>query len=537
MKIDERLSRKNSRTVNTIYNFISSVGGQLVTILMHFFIRTVFINTLGKAYLGVGGLFSNILTMLSLTELGVGSAILFKLYDPIARGDHHRVAVLMKFYKNVYRLIGLVVSVLGLCLIPFLPNLIKDYDKLQALNLNAVLIFCLYLAKSVSSYLFFAYKSAIIRANQKEYLINIFTYIFTILGGVAQIVCLLVFPNFEIYIAISILQVVLHNVAIAMLANRMYPYINEKTEDRIEKTEIKGLLKDCGALFLYKLNGVVLKATDNIVISTFIGIDMVGMYSNYYIFYTTINGLFTKIFGSVAHSLGNLHTTHDDAHEYEIFEVVNLLTAILGGTAFAGLFVVGDEFVLHWIGASWQLAQPFSFLMGFEIYTLAVRVALSKYRTTMGLFQQAKWRPLAGMIINLVVSIALVNFWGICGVLVGTLVADWITFMWYDPMIIHKYGFKNYKPVSAYYQRFLLYTGAVLAVSALDYWLCRHLLTGLGWFSVIFHAVICLITVPGVLLLLRCKKPDGQYVLNLLKKNVRKLRRKLLRRGGGAKRK
>lgn len=521
------LDRKHSRTTNSAYNFATSMGGQFLTILMQFIVRTVFIHTIGKTYLGIGGLFSNILSMLSLTEFGVGSAIIFKLYDPIARNDHHRIAILMHFYKNVYRIIGLVVALLGIALIPFLHLFIKDFDKLKQLNLNTTVIFLLYLAKTVSSYVFFAYKSAIIKANQKEYLINLISYFFTIGGAVIQIIVLLVYSKFELYVLISVIQVLAQNVVIAVLANKMYPYITEQPSEQIKKDEVKDIIKDCGALILYKLNVVVLKATDNIVISTFIGLDMVGMYSNYSILYTAINSLFSKIFGSVSHSLGNLHTKSSVKHEYEVFESVNLITAILGGTAFAGIIVVADEFVFLWIGAEWQIAQPFSFLMGFELYTLASRAALGKYRTAMGLFQQAKWRPLAGMIINLVVSIALVKLWGICGVLVGTLVADWLTIMWYDPMIIHKYGFKNYKPVIEYFKRLALYTVTVLCVGAADYFVCKHIFAGKGWYSVIIHALICVVTMPSALIFLRRNTQEGKYVIGMIRKTFNRGKKRL----------
>ncbi len=517
------MSKNNSRTKNSAYNFITSLGGQLLLIVMQFVIRTVFIHTLGKSYLGISGLFSNILSMLSLTEFGVGNAILFKLYDPIAKEDHARIALLMRFYKKVYRIIGLTILLLGLCLIPFLKYLIKDYDKLIELKLNAAVIFCLYLAKTVSSYVFFAYKSAIVKANQKEYIINLLGYFFTIGGGVVQIICLLVYPKFELYIVIAVLQVLMQNIIIALYANRTYPYINDAGEGKLERKEAVGIFKDCGALFLYRLNGVVLKATDNIVLSVFKGLEMVGLYSNYYVFYTTINTLFQKIFGSVAHSLGNLHTTHDNRHEYEVFEKMNLITAILGGTAFAGIFCVADEFVLQWLGEDWIIPQPFSFLMGFEIYTLASRVILSKYRTTMGLFQQAKWRPLAGMIINLVVSISLVNVWGICGVLVGTLVADWTTFMWFDPMIIHKYGFENYKSVLSYYGRLAKYTITVLAVGMLDYSICRSFVAGYGWWDVIVDGLICATTVPVCLLILTHRTQEGKYLIKIATKVFKRL--------------
>lgn len=514
---------QNSRTKNTIYNFVSSIGGQVLTIVLQFAVRTVFIHTLGKSYLGIGGLFSNILTMLSLAELGVGNAIIFKLYKPLAENDTHRVTLLMKFYRQIYRVIGAVVAVLGLSLIPFLPSLIKDYDTLAALHINAALIFCLYLFQSVSSYLFFAYKSAVIRANQQEYLLNIAEYIFNVGLAVARIVVLLVIPNFEIYLALGIIQVVIKNMIWARMADRQFPYINEKTKESISGAEIRGIFKDCGALLLYKLNGVVLKATDNIVLSSFLGLGMVGMYSNYYIFYTTLQTLFSKAFGAVAHSLGNLHAVDNSRHEYEIFRVVNLVTIILGGTACVGIFICADEFVSAWIGRDWIIAQPFSLLMGIELITLAVRHALSRYRSAMGLFQQAKYRPLFGMIINLIVSIALVRTWGICGVLVGTIAADWLTVMWYDPIIIHKYGFKAPEQTMGYFLRLAKSLAVIALIGAADYVICTHIVTDMGWLSVIAHALICGITVPAALLAAYAGSYEGKYLLKAASRVVKRI--------------
>lgn len=520
-------TRNNSRTTNTLLNFTSSIGGQFITILMHFITRTVFITTLGKSYLGINGLFSNILMVLSLAEFGVGSAILFKLYEPIAKDDHHRIAVLMKFYKSAYRVIGIAVTAVGLCLVPFLPMLINDYDRLTELHINVAFIFLLFLLRTVSSYLFFAYKSAIIEANQKEYLINLISYFFTIGASVLQIICMYLFHNYIVYVSIMIGQIICQNIAVAMLSNKLYPYINERTDDKLDRQEVIGIFKDCGALFLYKLNNVVLKATDNIVISKFIGIEAVGLYSNYYILYTTINTLFAKIYNAVSHSLGNLHTGSDRKHEYKIFEAVMLITAILGGTAFIGIFVCADELVDAWIGEEWLIAQPFAFLMGLELYTLGFRVALSKYRTAMGLFRQAKYRPLAGMIINLIVSIALVRNWGISGVLVGTIVADWTTMMWFDPIIIHKYGFKGEFPVMGYFAKYLKYFFTVCAAGALDYMVCTHFMVGHRWISVIIHSLICGVTVPAVMVAMNYRSDAGQYVYKLGMSYVGKFRKKL----------
>ncbi len=529
-KIKDGLLQENSRTTNTLFNFASSVGGELLTIVVSFVVRTVFIHTLGKQYLGINGLFSNILSMLSLAEFGVGAAIIFKLYDPIAKDDKHRITVLMKFYKTIYRYIGLVVFILGLIMIPFLPMLVKDYDKLAQMNINAVVIFLLYLFRTVASYLFFAYKSAIVKAHQKEYILTLVSYFFTLLTGFLQILSLLIYPNFMVYVGISVFDVILKNIVCARISDKMYPYINDPTAEKVPRKEFFSLLKDCSALFIYRLNGVVLKATDNIVLSKFMGLGMVGLYSNYALFYTTLNTLYSKIFNSVSHSLGNLHTTKNLPHEYKVYKAVNLITMIMGGTAGVGLAVCADEFVRLWIGQEWVIPQPFSILLGVESMTLALRFAVGKYRSTMGLFQQAMYRPLFSMIINLVLSVVLVKYWGICGVLVGTIAADWLTTMWYDPLIIHKYGFQGaFRPVF-YFLRLFAYVGIVAAVCALDLFICAHLLNGLGWISLILHAAICLVSVPAVLIGIFHKTEEGQYVWKLIRGYMRKIGRKRKKR-------
>ncbi|MCD7929405.1 MAG: oligosaccharide flippase family protein [Clostridiales bacterium] len=512
-------SIRHSRTQNTIYNFITGIGAQFITIIMNFVCRTVFINSLGKSYLGINSLFSNILSMLSLAELGVGTAILFKLYDPLARNDQSRIKVLMKFYKQVYRIIAIVITLLGICLIPFLPNLISDYNTLSTLGLNPIFIYLLYLFNTVSSYMFFAYRSAIIKADQKEYILNIVSYLVIIIQNIFQILSLIVFKNFIIYVLIQIVAGITQNIIYAIIAQKYYPYLSEKSNEQISKEEIKDTFNDCYALLLYRINGVVLKSTDNIILSAFMGLGTVALYSNYYIFYTTINTLFTKIFESFVHSIGNLHTTKQTLHEYLIFKTSVLIASVLGGTAFIGIFVVADEFINVWIGSEWILPQPFSFLMGLELFTLSLRILLSKYRNAYGLFQQAKYRPVFSVIVNLFVSILLVNYIGICGVLIGTIIADWTTFMTFDPIILHKHGFENKFSVQSFYIQIVKNFFVVLFVGLIIKILCVNYLSGMGWISVALQICICAISVPSVLLITNRKKEETIYFIqNVIKR-------------------
>ena len=515
-----------SRTANTVYNFITSVFGQVLTIVLQFVVRTIFIQALGKSYLGINGLFSNILQMLSLAELGVGSAIIFKLYEPLAKKDKKRISILLDFYKKVYKIIGIIVGVVGLSLIPFLKYIVKDYNNLSALGINAILVYIMYLSKSVISYFFLAYKSAIVKADQKEYKLTIINYLVTFISSILQIIGLLLFKSFELYVAISIFSVLLQNFLNARIAKKLYPYIDDKYDEKLSKEEKKNIYKDCGALLIDRINYVVLKATDNIVISMFLGLGMVGMYSNYYIFYTTISSIFTKIFESVKHSLGNLHTTNDINHEYLIFKIVNLISLLLGATAGVGIACVSSEFIKVWIGKEWIIAQPFSILMGIEVLGLSTRNYLGRYRSTMGLFQQVKYRPLFGSIINLIASILLVRIIGISGVLLGTIIADWTTVMWYDPYVIHKFGFKNNFKISKYYLKNTMAVIASVISGALSMYICNHFFINYGWLSVILHSIIVLVLTPLTLLVLYRNTDEYRFLKNKVKSIIKKVVKK-----------
>jgi len=314
-----------SRTSNSIRNMTVSIAGQMLTVIFQFITRTVFINALGTQYLGITGLFTNIISMLSLTELGVGTAIIYKLYKPIEQNDEHRIYLLMKFYKAVYKIIGIAILVIGLIILPFLKSIIKDDISF----VNIYFIFLLYLLQSVASYLFFAYKSALIHANQKEFITTGIGYVFVLISNILQIIALSIFKNFTLYVTISIFTTVAMNMVISIICDRMYPFINKKSNDTIDKSEIKQIFKDCYALLIYKANAVVLNATDNMVLSTFVGLSIVGIYSNYLMIFTFINTILTKIFSAITAGLGNLHASGDKEHEYEVFKNINFISFVL----------------------------------------------------------------------------------------------------------------------------------------------------------------------------------------------------------------
>lgn len=528
LKLKDTLKNRcnnNSRTKNSILNISFGIVGRILSIALNFAVRTVFIYTLGKEYLGINGLFSSILTMLSLTELGFGTAINYKLYKPLAENDEKRVRMLMKFYKQAYRVVGLAILSLGICLIPTLPFLIKDYGSLQALGINATLIFLLHILRSTSSYLFFAYRSAVMRANQQQYILDLIGYVVTILTNITKIIVLVFWGDFVIYTATVIVFNVIQNLVNAIIAKWYYPQFFEKENENLSKKEIWELLKDCGALFVYKVNFVITKSVGNTVISAFIGLTSVALYSNYYLFYTTINGLFDKVYSAVKASAGNLFATETLEKQYSFFQVMNFLSAILFGTAGAAVAVCADELITAWIGSSYVIKQPFAILVGLEILSHGLRMNLAQVRNLTGAFRQMWFRPIIGVLINVGISVWLVHIYGIYSIFIGMLTADILTTFLVDPRIIHTYSFNNYRPVSEYYMKNLLYVGLLFAVCALDIWLSGLIIVNRSWLSVVFHGLLVVITVPSLFLFLFWKTNECQYLVNIaggiLKKKIK----------------
>ncbi len=513
-----------TRTQNSFLNFITNLISTFLVVLLNFIIRSVFIRTLGTSYLGIEGYFSSILSMLSLTELGFGSAIVFKLYKPIEQGDRHRVQVLMKLYRQVYRIIGWVIVGLGLCLIPFLPRLIRDYDHLLELRLNPAFIFLLYLFNSASSYWFFAYKSAFVSATQKTYLLQVTGYAINIVGCVAQILALHLTKNFIVYIGVMIAQSLVRNLLYAAICDKRYPYLKEKVNDRVSREELKEFFKDCSALLIYKLNAVVIRGTDSIILTGFVGISYTALYANYISVRANLEAFLSTFTRSINASLGSLYSTGNLAWSRLVFRVVNFSSAWLYGVGAIGVAVLADDFISMWVGPRFVVTSftaasgvtavtPLALWLGIEVYLNGQKVYLNTCRGTMGLFQQIKYRPVLGMIVNMAVCLYLVPRVGIAGCVISTNCAALVNII-FDPIVIHKVALKC--SPRGYFLKNLLYKAIVICSGLLCWWLCRHIpLTGIAGFLV--HGCVCVAIPSAVFFLCFFRTVEFRFLIHSLR--------------------
>ena len=435
--------------------------------------RTFFIRCLSAEYLGVNGLFTNILTMLSLAEMGVGSAITYSMYKPIASRDELKIAQLLNLYRIAYQVIGVVIAILGLCIAPFLGSIIKDKPNID----NLTLIYLLFLGNTVASY-FFAHKRSVLNADQMERVINYFTLAFQTIRYALQIIVLILFRNFIVYLLVQIVCTFLENCAISVYVDDKYPFLKRYRDQHLGEAEKKAIIDNIKALFIYKIGSTALDGTDNIIISAFDGVIKVGLLSNYGLITGSLQTFLNKISAGLTGSVGNYIAKENERNHEQLLDNITFVYFILYGLMFVGCLGVLKPFISMWAGENYLLSNDVVFVHCLNIYIYGMMNSVWTFRSTMGLFIHGKWRPLVSAIINIIVSIFLAKRMGLIGVLLGTTITRCVTNVWFDPYIVYKHGLKK-SPIM-YYCKWLEYLSVVIADAIVLYYIDRYIrLSGL----------------------------------------------------------
>lgn len=458
---------ENSRLKNSALNFASGFLGRMLAILLNFVVRTIFIYCLNEAYLSVNGLYSNILTVLSLAELGFGSAMVYRMYAPVAVKDYQKAAALLQFYKKIYIIIGVVIFSLGLCVIPFMDYIIKDKPDISGLTLYYIL----FLVNTSISYWFSSYKASVLYADQKEYIKTNVQNTMAILQSGLQIVLLLLFRKYLLYLLIQLAGNIFLNLYVAHLVDKRYPEIQTYQGASLSAEERVQIRKDTEALVLSRFGHVALNGTDNIIISAVVGVLWVGRLSNYTLICDSVTSVLCQITAAITGSLGNFFATEDKHAGYALFKKVEFLNFWLYGFSFIALVTLLDPFVQIWAGERFVLGLPISVAIAINFFVAGYMNTLWVFRSTIGLFKQGKFRPILVAILNIILSIFLGKLWGVFGVLFATFLSRAAISLWYDPLILHRYGFEvSCKPFFArYFRRVLLLTTILLVMLTIRY--------------------------------------------------------------------
>lgn len=499
---------QKSRTEYSILNILTGLGGYAVNTVIGLVCRMVFTRTLATEYLGVGGLFTNILSMLSLAELGIGSAIVYALYKPLATGDQDKIASLVKFYGQCYRVIGIVVGVIGVALMPFLHLLIEEPNIKESIYL----IYSLYLFNAACSY-FFSYRSSLIMAAQQNYIVTATNYAVTIGQSLLQIVWLLATREYIGYLIIQCVGGWVYNLTISHIAKKKFPYIVAKNIKPLEKEERSVLIRNVYALVIWKLCGLLVNSTDNIIITYFSGLAAVGLSSNYTLLSTTLNSLLNQLFNGITASVGNLNAVETKEKKLQIFNVINLANFWLFGWASIGIFVVSSDIVYLMFGRSYVLPMEIPFVIALNFYMVGMQNAVWTYKNTMGLFRQGRYLLILTAAINLFCSLWLGKLWGLFGILFATAISRACTNTWYDPYAVFRYGLGE--RVSIYYKKYGVFAGIMVFTGGLCYYICSFVQFS-PFVNVVLKFLICCIIPNAVFLLCFYRKEEFQYYKSLL---------------------
>lgn len=476
-----------SRTVKSRRNVVTGLLQYAVTILLAWVGRIIFVRVLSADYLGVNGLFSNVISVLSIADLGIPAAMTYSLYKPLAEGDKTKIASLINFFRKVYVAISFAVLFIGLSLIPILPFIVKLDSPIP----NLTQYYVLTLINTVVSYLFI-YRTTLLTADQKSYVLQKYVIIFKFITFIAQTVVLVLFREYLFYLIIGVLTSVIGNIVQNRAVINEYPYLNSKALP-LEADEKNSIRKNVYDLFLYRISGTIQTNTDSILISLFCGTVFVGYYSNYQLLILTVTTVITVVFSNVKSSLGNLIASDDSSleHKQDVYwtmESVNFWITAFCSICFICLF---QSFIEISFSKEYLLPLGTVIVIVINFYTGNIRQPIWAFRETTGLFHETRFITMVTAILNIMFSVVMGYIWGMFGVLSATVIARMLYSWWKEPMILFNgyFGCSAGKYYRTYILRFLLFT----AVCALTYVLCSFINHGNIYTEFILKMSVCII--------------------------------------------
>ncbi len=440
-------------------NIFTSVVLQMLKIALAFVSRIIFVRILGVSYLGINGLFTNILAILSIADLGMTTVMMYSLYKPLAKGDNERVAAYVRAFKKIYNGIAAIIFILGILLMPFLQYIVNLPENMDGIYLYYFLI----LLNVVIGYLF-VYRTTLLQADQKSYIIDVVDMFAQVALFVLQIVVLIFTKNFALYLGLNVISTLVTNIIKSKIVSKKYDYLKDDAPE-LTKDEKKTLVRNAKDIFLYRIGGVIQTNTDSILTSIFVGTITVGYYSNYMIVISSIVTLMTLIFTSLKASFGSFNSEASIKEQEKMFynfEDYNFLLVAFCSVCF---FVLFPDFIKICFGEEYLLSIVTAVFIILNFYTSNIRQNLWVYRETTGLFSRVKYTTLVTSLINIVLSILGGYFFGITGIVAATVIARLVYAWWKEPKVIFNEYFKSSSKKYFYnYIVRLVYTCAVAYV-------------------------------------------------------------------------
>lgn len=455
------------RTKKAEINFTVNLFMLIVGILPLFFLRKVFLDSLGSDYLGLSALFTSLIGLLSLAELGISSAIIYALYKPFAEKNYEKVMGYIQYYTKFYQVIGLLIFLLGIALLPFLPLFINGEVDMQ----DARWYFLLALGNTVISY-FFSAKFSLLIVAQEGYRITLGSTASIVLTALLQIGALNLYENFYIFLLIQLVINLLYLFFITAYINKRFQLQLSKS-GLIEEKEKKELKKNIKALFVHKIGEFGVFSTDNLLISYFINIAAVGIYNSYYMVIAVATKMVHNAFNGITASIGNLLVSGEREKIFAVHKKLFFFNFWIASFLAISMFNTIRQFILLWLGDS-QFLDTFTIsIILLNVYITLMRASIEKFKEAGGLYQQDQYSAILEAAINLIFSVLLVLYMGLPGIFLGTLISNITVVFWIKPKMVYKYIFRE--KLRIYFSMYFKYTGIAFIALLLTHLTTEHL--------------------------------------------------------------
>lgn len=503
---------QQSRTKNSLRNTLFAAIAFVTKMLVQFSVRAVFIRYFIPEYLGVNGLFNNILTVLSLAELGVGNAIVYTMYKPVADNDIEKIKSLVRLYRNMYLIFAGVILTVGLALIPALPYLIKDYGATN-IGVNLEVIYVIFLAQTVGGY-FFAYRRALVFAYQRNDIESKVSFAAQVVLAVAQILIIILWNNFYAYCVALFVCTTLDAFIVFLISYKLFPDIKGKPQ-KLDKEVTKEIAKNSSAMLCHKISGAVVFSTDSIMISAFIGSSVLGYYSNYTLVTAGLTSIVSLVVTAVKGSIGNYISTKTPEEAFRLYNSLNQGIMWLVGFLAIGAVVCFQDFILIYADNSeYVLGFSTMLLICISFFVNQSRQITAAFKECAGLFWNDRFRPLLESGINLGLDFLLVRFLGINGIILATIISMVTTAIWWEPLVLYKHYFK--KPMKSFFAHYISYTVVIVFVCAISYFACYFMPHGgIGW--LIFRFVDAIILPNALFYIIFSRTKEFRYLIDVVK--------------------
>ena len=503
---------KIERTKNVVRTTIFGVLYKLINIILPFFSRTVILYVLGTEYLGLSSLFSSILSFLSLAELGVGNAMVYSMYKPIARNDRKTICALLNLYRRFYRRIGTIIFCLGMALMPFLRKLIHGSVPE---DINIYILYFFYLMNAVLSYWLYAYKSSLLQAHQRSDISSKIAMVVTPLSYVVMLGCLYLTKNYYLYVIWIPIFTIVTNFAKLFIVNKLFS--GYEPEGEIEPALRESISKKVKALIGTKLNTVVLNAADNLVMSAFLGLTAIAMYGNYYYIMSSITGFVGIAYSAMTAGLGNSLVTETKEKNYSDLLRFSFINSWIVGWCTICLICLYQPFMKIWVGERLMFPMYVVLEFGLYFYTYMIRKIPVIYKDAGGIWWEDRFRPYVCMVVNLALNITLVQIIGISGIILSTVFSLFISIPW-ENYTIFKYIFQ--RSSKEYYMKMSIYLCCMVLAGSVCYWFCSFL--GEGILAFLIRMIICVFVPNAIFIALNFKRKEFGEAISLANRIIRR---------------